>query len=419
MAGPNIPVSVAPSTRSWLGVAREMTTGTPVLPTNVIPQDAKSYKPEDTPKFLPDEAIRGSMALTYGQILGPEDATLNFGGPVFLDTHGFMLDNTFGDLSATGAGAANTTTLASATSVGATTASITADTGYSDGSYVQIDTGPVAEVVQLSAAPSGAGPYTVTFAGYPLRFPHAQGTSVSTVTAPFTSRFALLNSDLGYGGIPGAQPPTHTLTDHTSLTATVGARSYPSACLSKLDFTGNAEQLLEVKFTGNSWLSAPASASPVKTLTAAEPVAAWQSAVKIGGTPVYDIGDWAVSVTRKLQTYWTAQGSPNPFVIARGELSITGTLNFTVAEDESALLYMLNNTQPSLQITLSNGLSGANELAVTFTATKAAFTKSAPDRNAVLIGYQTSFDCVANTTDVGGSGGLGPGTFTVTSSLIY
>ena len=52
--------SVAPSTRSWLGVARELTVGTPVGPTNTIPMDAKSYRPEDTPKFLPDEAIRGS-----------------------------------------------------------------------------------------------------------------------------------------------------------------------------------------------------------------------------------------------------------------------------------------------------------------------------------------------------------------------
>jgi len=416
MAGNNIPVAVAPSTQSWVGVAREMTTGTAVLPTNVIPQDAKSYKPEDTPKFLPDEAIRGSMALTYGQILGPADATLNFGGPVFLDTHGFMLDNTFGDLSATGTSPANTTTLSVGTTVGATTATLTSATGYTDGAYVQIDTGPAAEVVQLSAAPSGS---TITFTGYPLRFPHTSGATVATVSAPFTSTFALLNSDLGYAGVPGAQPPTHTLTDYTALTPNVGARSYPSACLSKLDFTGNAEQLLEVKFTGNSWPSAPASASPVKSLTAVEPVAAWQSTIKIGGTPVYDIGDWAVSVTRKLQAYYTAQGSNIPFIIARGELSITGTLNFTVAEDESALSYMLENSQPSLSITVSNGQTGAAETSLTFTASRAAFTKSAPTRNSVLIGYDTTFDCVANPTDVGGSGGMAPGKFTLVSSLIY
>src|ERR1700733_13230608 len=103
--------SVAPSTRSALGVAREMAAGSALLPTNTVPQGQRQYDPEDTPKFLPDEAIRGSMAMRYNNILGPEDATFSFGGPVFLDTYGFFLDNAFGDLSTVGSSPANPTSL--------------------------------------------------------------------------------------------------------------------------------------------------------------------------------------------------------------------------------------------------------------------------------------------------------------------
>ena len=73
--------AVAPSSRRWWGVARENQVGVATPPTNTVPVDAKSLAPVDTPKFLPDEAIRGSMAMLYNEILGPEDATFSFGGP--------------------------------------------------------------------------------------------------------------------------------------------------------------------------------------------------------------------------------------------------------------------------------------------------------------------------------------------------
>src|ERR1035438_3598802 len=115
MAG-TVPSIIAPSSKTWLGVGREGLmalglTGQPVLPTNTIPLDKNSYQPEDTPKFLPDEAIRGVMAQLYNDILGVEDATFSFGGPMFLDVGGFWLDNAFGDLSTVGSGTTSSTTV--------------------------------------------------------------------------------------------------------------------------------------------------------------------------------------------------------------------------------------------------------------------------------------------------------------------
>jgi len=274
----------------------------------------------------------------------------------------------------------------------------------------------------LSTAPSGT---LITFGNYPLRFPHASGATVTTVSGPFTHSFALLNSAIGYGGAYGSQPPTHTITDIDNLNYgtvnTSGARSYPSACVQTIDFTGNAEQLLSVKFTGNSWISAPASTAPTITVSTVVPVAAWQSQVYIGGTApsnlVTTIGDWAVNVKRTLQTYFNTQGIQNPYIIGRGQLDITGTLNVTTPADETPLYWMLLNTQPLLQIVLDNGLSGTSHLKLVFRCSQASFVKSKPDRNAVLVGFQTSWSSVANSSDSGGSGGLGPGIFQLLNNL--
>ena len=38
-------------------------------------------------------------------------------------------------------------------------------------------------------------------------------------------------------------------------------------------------------------------------------------------------------------------------------------------------------------------------------------------RNKALIGFANSFEGVANATDIGGSGGLGPGSITLTNTV--
>ena len=420
--------AVAPSTRRALGIARELQVGQPLLPTNTLPLDAKSYSVEDMPKWLPDEAIRGQMALLYNEIIGPEDATFSFGGPNFLDIHGFFLDCAFGDLSSTGSSAANATSLAGSVAtlaIGGSQATIASASGYASASTVQIDSGNISEIVVLSTAPSGS---LITFANNPLRFPHAAGATVSTVSSPFTHVFALLNSQLGYGGVAGAQPPTLSLTDLTNLnytgspgTNTSGARTYPSACISDITFTGNAEQLLDVKVTGNSWISAPASAAPTTTISSVIPVANWRGQIYIGGTAaanqVLQVGEWALSVKRQLQIYHTVQGVQNPYIIARGPLSASMTMGFSTPYDESPLAYMDYLGYQYIHIVLSNGLSGSSLVKLVIDAHSCQATKSKPGSSSVLIDFADEFTMIANSSDTGGSGGLGPLVMTLTNAI--
>jgi hypothetical protein len=420
--------SVAPSTKSFLGIAREMQAGSALLPTNTIPMAQNTYSPEDTPRYLPDNAIRGSMAMRYENIIGPEDGQFSFGGPAFLDTYGFFLDNAFGDMSTTGSSPANGTSLSGSVSTltpGAVQCTVNNASGYASASTVQIDSGNVSEVVILSAAPSGT---LLSFANNPLRFAHSAGATVSTCSGPFVHQFAILNSLLGYGGVEGAQPPTHSLTDNYNLnytgspgTNSSNARTYPSACVSAFDMTLNSEQLLSVRVQGNSFLSAPATAVPTNTVSTAAPVAAWQAQVYIGGTApsnlVTTIGELSVNVRRTLRPDWTLQGNSNPYIIARGNLDINGNVTFSTPGDESPLQLMLQNNQPLLQIVLDNGLSGTSHLRVLFRCSQASWVQSRPERTQPLVGFTGRWESVANFSDVGGSGGQGPGIFQLTNYI--
>lgn len=428
LGGPNI----YPGVLTWLGVGRELTAGTPVQPAITHPLDQGSFEPEDTPKFLQDKAIRGSMTDLFYETLGVESATFSFGGPNFLDSHGYFFDNVFGDLSTTGSTPTNPGTInANHPAIGATSMTLTSapPSAYSATSVLQIGTGANAEVVVIS---STAASNVVNFANNPLRFAHGADT-VNTVTSPYTHKFAALNSQLGYGGAFGAQPPTHTFTDVTNIAQSMtsatfgtaasnlyGARWYPFSCLKNIDFSGNAEQILGIKMSGDSFLSSPVTGTaPSLVTTNARPVPNWNSTVNTltlsGATAAStSVGEFSVSFKRQTQVYWTITGQ-TPLVIARGPLTMDGTINYDPTTSELPLDLMLLNAQGGMSIVCTNaGIPNAGTpFTLTFTASQVANVKSKIMRSKALIGYQNSFEGIANSTDVGGSGGLGPGTITL------
>jgi hypothetical protein len=78
---------------------------------------------------------------------------------------------------------------------------------------------------------------------------------------------------------------------------------------------------------------------------------------------------------------------------------------------------MLNNTQPQVQILISNGLAGTAAITVQIDCQVAAFTAAAPDTSKAAIGYQNGFEAVFNTTNAGGSGGMSPIKISVTCGV--
>jgi len=415
------------------------------VPVVTHPLEQAQYEPEDMPKFLDDKAIRGSMTDLFYKTLGVESANFSFGGPNFLDTHGYFFDNVFGDLSTTGTTPANPGTISGTVPVGGTSATLTTapPTQYSAGSVIQIGAGSTAEVVVVgSTSASSVVTFAIAAAGeaYPLRFSHV-GDTIHTVTSPYTHKFAALNQPLGYGGAYGAQPPTHTLTDVTNIVNTftsasygtvtstgIGARQYPSAVVKNVDFSGNAEQLLGIKMTGESWLSNLAGTAVTNVTTNSRPVPNWNSTVVLAGNTINSsgtyagIGEFNISAKRATQVYWIVAGTQTPYIIARGPLTADGTVNFTPTNTEMPLDLMLLNSQAPLSITATNSNipNAGTPFTITFTMTQAAMTKSKIMRNGQLIGYNNTYESVANSTDVGGSGGLGPMTITlVNNTAVY
>lgn len=449
LGGPNI----YPGVLTWLGLARELTVGTIVNPVITHPLNQSEFEPEDTPKFLDDKAIRGSMTDLFYKTLGVESASFSFGGPNFLDSHGYFFDNVFGDMSTTCSAIGTPSTITAALAIGAVSCTLSAapPAGYTAGAYIQIGTALTAntpgsyvnEVVQIS---STAVSNVINFANNPLRYPHPAVAGGSTVAGStlanlatgtqFTHRFAALNSQLGYGGAFGAQPPTHTFTDVTNIvnvftsatfgtapTNTFGARQYPSAVLKSVDFSGNAEQLMNIKMAGDSWQSTAATQAVTNTTTNSRPIPNWNSTVVIAGNTVSStgayagIGEFNVSFKRATQVYWIVAGTQTPYVIGRGPLTMDGTIQWDPTNSETPLDLMLLNAQAPMSITVSNtGIpNSGTPFTLTFNANQVANTKSKIMRNKLLVGYGNTYEGVANSVDIGGSGGLGPGTVTLTN----
>jgi len=391
---------VFPESQEWVGIARELIAGTGVSPVVSIPAD--KMEPDEKPVWLEDKGLRGQMTTEFGLIQGTESADFSLNGPVYIDTIGHLLFNIFGDYSATGSSPTHATTFTAPLALGATSGTLTTSTGYAIGSICQIDTAPIAEVVVLT----GLAGANATWANNPCRFAHTGTPAVSIVAAPFTHTFALLNS--GYG-----QPVTHTLTFHQGISATYFARQYAYFCASEIAFTANATGLFSHTTKGMSFLGAIPSVAPVNTFDTALAQAAWETKIGIGGpaaggTLISDVEESGITLTRTAKPIWTAANQQAPFIIARNELNVGGSFK-ELAQSEQPMLNMLNNVQPQIQIIISNGLTGASLLSATFNLQQAAYDTAKLSSNGV-IEYDVSFKAIANSTNVGGSAGLGPAT---------
>lgn len=399
------------SAKQFVGLAKEATQGTAVLPTWTMP--VEEFAPKDVPVWLDDKAMRGSMGEPYGKQQGPLKTEFQLKGPWFGDTGTFLLSNILGDLvdagTYTGSG---TTTLSSGVSAGAT--SIQTAASIANGTIIQIDTGALSEIVTTSGAPTGSGPYTIPVPA--LRYGHLSNATVQPVQAPYTHAAALLNSG-------SAQPGSLTFTDYQGPTASVAARAYSGCCLSELTLKGNAEStLIEMDAKGTGWPSAPAAQTPTSSPSAAQPLAAWRFQLGIagpatGGTLVKTVSEFEIAIKRDLQVIWTGQNSQNPYIIQRGKVTATGKLVFAAVADETPLGYLLNNTQPQVQLVISNGQSGANAIALQVDVGQAAFTAMDINRGKSAVGYDGTFECILNTTNAGASGGYSPLKLTATNAV--
>ena len=105
-------MAVQNSVRSYVGIAKEVTKGTPVAPTDFIPVLASAVKPVDVIDPLYDMGLRGSLVNSYNYIPGRTRSTFDLGGDVFPDTIGYFLAGVLGEVTTTGVSAPYTHSIA-------------------------------------------------------------------------------------------------------------------------------------------------------------------------------------------------------------------------------------------------------------------------------------------------------------------
>lgn len=258
---------------------------------------------------------------------------------------------------------------------------------------------------------SGNGP--VFFDWLPYLVKNILGGLDTTGAGPYTHVGTVLNSGTG-------QPGSLTFTDWQGPTATTQARTYSGCCLSELTLKGNPEStLLEWSMKGSGWASAAYPTSPpVFSPSTDSPVAAWRCSLQLAGAPNLTTREWEVTITRELKLVYTNQNAQTPFVIARGPVTVTGSLQFAAPSDETALNYLRNNTQPALNLVIDNGLATTSQRRLTLDLALTAFDTVKIDRQDVPVGYASTFESVAATSLAGASSGYSPIKATIINNTV-
>lgn len=418
---PATPTTFA-SDLTYAGLAPETVQGTPVTPSATILLN-KDPAAKDNQVYLEDMGTRNAMAEVYGAVQGPLSGDVQLDGDVRTDTIGYLLGNILGDWTATGTANGASTTLSAQANVGATSISTAASIPAS--SIIQIGTGATAEIF-TTGTPTGTGPYTIPLAGTSgirgngaLVYQHAVSQVVQPLQTPYTYQFALQNAGVTQSQLQTAQAHSLTVTDWSGVTASTGARAYPGAMLSDLSFTIDPTKLLTFSAKATTWGSVAAASTPAVTISGLGPQAAWTAAVGIGGpasggTLVNNVQNLSVSLTRKLKLYPTLSAK-NPYIIRQGKFGITGKFSL-VAADESALTNYLTNVQPQLQVVMSTG-SGATTQKLQFDLQQVYYKTSSINRSSEAVGFDVDFTGIANTTNIGASGGFSPCLVTIQNAV--
>ena len=312
--------SAKPSVRSYVGIALEVTPGTPVAATDFIPLMKDSLKPVDIIAPLYDTGLRGSMAQNYNYIQGRRHTEIDLGGPAFADTVGYWLGGIMGSVVTTGG------------------------------------------------------------------------------SAPFAHEITLKNAT-GIGA--DAQPTSFTIEDMY----VANNRYFPGCKVTNFTLTFNSEGMLEYTAKLMGWPSETTSvASP--TFSDVVPTPVWRGEVSIGGDVIGYTTDGSVTMTRAAEAIFGINTAQGPYEIFVGALDSTGNFTF-VMENDDQLLNFLDNTQPTLNISFSQGI-GASLTTIAFNVAKGAYTTAAVDRSGDHVAVTVDFSAIATTADAGATNGYAP-----------
>lgn len=212
-------------------------------------------------------------------------------------------------------------------------------------------------------------------------------------TGPYTHVFDVLNS--------GAQPTTYTVADYNGF----NMRRFAYSLCNSVQVNFDASGLLTYTAQWMGFASATATTT-ASSFTAVPAKAAYVGTVSIGGSSTLLVQSGNVTMARNVVPILAINASTSPTAMFGGGVSSTGSLTI-IYQDDTFLTPFLNGTAQALDLSWTAG-SGAGTQTFTYHATTALFTNATVDRGEEYVRLNVDFESVANTTDVGSSGGYSP-----------
>jgi len=410
------PVNVPMVATSFWAMAKEITAPA-TAGTNFVCIPTGTFEPSNKPTWIDDTAMRGAPVKVYNEQMGPLWAEHTVPeSPVFGDTFGHVLLNMFGDLVSTGTSSGTPWTTTAALTPGESACPVSTGAVAAAGTFAQIDSALNSEVIKVGTGSTTTS--VVPSASTPIRFNHLSGVTIQPVIAPFSHTFTALNVNSSTG-LTGCQPPTHTIAHRTTLAGSGGnlADQYLYSCVSEITITGKKSGMVSWSGKITSWSMTHPAAPITAAFSSVQLWPSWQSTNTIATVATPNVVEWSATFTREMDVVSAADGQQSPYCLSRGPLESTFKLTYDAVVDQGPLTTMLNNTQPALVWAVTNGLSGASQVAMNINAGLAAFKSSDLKPQKTMWGWEVSGSLLPSTALAGNSGGYTPAQIALTNAV--
>lgn len=362
-----------------LGLAKETTQGTYVPPTVSLPFTKAAFVDDITQ--IKDESVRGNDVVLQGLYQGVWHSTWDIESAFYPDVAGHWLRAMIGPDTVT---AGISTTLSSASTVGATTISVAASIPAN--TFIQIDTGATLEYAKVTAV-SGAGPYSLTVTGAAggglLQAHNSNVAVVSQTTHTFKQNRTF-----------STVWPTYSLTVNDG----VETRGYPGCVVSDLAIKIDPKGMVTVAPKLMGW---PGATQTGWTYAASKavPLLGWEWQMTNGGGSSTRGLTLDFALKRATEAIHASMAQQGPREIFPGAIDVSGTYK-AIYENQTDLNLYLQATQSPTTATLTQPISAGGQ-SLTFTTSQSGYTKGAVELGSAYV--QASFDLagINNTTDSG------------------
>lgn len=301
------------TSQTTVGLAKELTKGTPVAPAYWFKVKAPKYKPDLT--MIEDDTLQGSMVKVYETIPGLRYDSHGWDSFMYMDVLPLLM---LGELGSTDTltTAPTATTLNGAVAAGVT--AIVVNTPFpANGTFIVIDVGGLLET---NFVKSGGGTANLVLQ-FPLNYGHANAAGIAGLTG---HQIGLLNN----AGV-GNQPPGITITDYDGEEY----RQLAAGQIDKLTLKGNATGLADYNSTWFANASTTPS-NPTAGFTTLQAAPGWTAMLQIGGVSKNYIVDWEIDLARQVKPIPGLTGTQAYYAYFADALICPGKI--TVVEQSAA-----------------------------------------------------------------------------------